>query len=450
MQTATARLSVALLTVPLVLSTLAAPASAQFSDAAYFPGPDEVHDRLDKLSEDPWITVHQVGESNEGHPIRVAEIVDPNGSMPVDQRPVTLLITQQHGNEPAGTPAALQLLENITAREEIATTLDDQVLLVLPMVNPDGAEANTRGNANGTDINRDHIGLDTPEAKALHETLNRWEVDVANDHHEYGGTGPGNPVPVRTYDYDLLTLYPRHGNVRAPTLDAAKDLMYDGIWPAAEDAGYSVNEYGEVTADGEPVDEIAGGPDPGILRNHLGLHNIASLLIESRIDMHPNPENPPQRRVDVNRVVMDATLEFVHEHPERFTKAKNASRELAVELPADEYVEGEKRSPLARAYQLPDSAELVDTMTRHGIDPGVPNEDGYVHDTVHPLQGHAAAIFHPDSSRTVVAGEPTELPSPDEAVDPTSGDANGVPVGIGPLAVALAGALVLLGRRRGS
>lgn len=427
--------------------------AAQGGQPDAFPGHAEVQDRLDAFAEHPWVTLHEIGASNEDRVIRLAEVVDPNGTLPVDERPVTLVLTQQHGNEPAGTPAALRLMDNITSGNAHAGWLANQVLLVVPMVNPDGAEANTRGNADGVDINRDHIGLETPEARAVHEAVNQWGVDVALDLHEYGGTGPGNPVPARTYDYDVLTLYPKHGNVRAPTLDTAKQLMYDGIWPHVREEGYSVNEYGEVTANGEPVDEIAGGPDPGILRNHYGLHNIAGLLVETRIDQHPNPFHPPERRIQANTAVVEAALEHVHENADRFVAAKEASRQLAVDLPADTYVEGETTATLARTYSLPNETVLVDTLTRHGIEAS--NAEGLeatgasdpeiLHDTWHPLQGHAAAIFHPDSSRTVVNATPTGW-APMEEIESTSTEAP-APLGLGPLVAALALGLAVARRR---
>lgn len=247
----------------LLLAALAPTAAAQADDP--FPGPDAVADRLRAAADHPWVTLHEVGASVSGRPILAVEVADPNGSAPLEQRAVTLVITQQHGDEPAGTPAALDLLDVILARPKgrLASTLDNQVLVLLPMANPDGADAGQRANAHGVDINRDHIDLAEPETQAIHAALNRWDVHVALDHHEYGGLGFGNPVPVRVYDYDLTTLFPRHGNVRLPTVTAAKTLMYEGIWPEAEEAGYSANEYGEVTAAGVPVDETAGGPDPG-------------------------------------------------------------------------------------------------------------------------------------------------------------------------------------------
>ncbi len=386
-----------------------------------WPTYEDVQTALDEAAQHDWVTVETVGASEEDREIRVAHVTNPDGTTPVEDRPVTLFLTQQHGNEPAGTPAALRLLENITQDAPIQDTLDDQVLLVLPMANPDGSEAFTRGNTDGVDTNRDHVALGTSEARAMHEVFNRWDVDVALDHHEYGGTGLGNPVPVRVYDYDLTTLYPRHGNVPQPALDAAQDLMYEALWPAAEEEGYTANEYGEVTAHGEPVDEIAGGPDPGIARNHYGLHNAASILVETRVDMHPNPFHDTERRIHVHTVVMRATLEHVSEHAAWFASASDASAELARTHPDRMYTEGDTSAPFAPAYRFHNDTSVRETFRGHGMNPGVDTGQGLVHETGHALHGHAGALLHPDSSRAITDAVATGPLEPGgDALDPLS------------------------------
>lgn len=399
---------------------------------AFFPGHQEVQTRLDAFADHPWVTLHQVGQSVEGREIVLAEVVDPNGSVPVEERAVTFILTQQHGNEPAGTPAALELLENITAGAPIADTLDDQVLLLLPMANPDGSEEAQRHNAQDKDVNRDHIELSTPEAEALHRVLNQWRVHVAMDHHEYGGTGFGNPVPVRVYDYDLTTLFPVHGNAGQVAADQAARLMYEGIWPAAEAEGYTSNEYGEMTVAGVPVQQLAGGPDPGIMRNHLGLHHIAGLLVETRIDQHPNPFHDAQRRADIHRTVMEATLTYVHEHAAAFVEARNASEHRAVEHPAERYLEGETTGQMPDGFRVPTANAVNETIARHGLPSGVLVEDGRLYDARHALQGHVAAALHPASSRALTTAEMVTIteptsPATEEALTPQATDETPAP-----------------------
>lgn len=415
---------------------------------ALFPTHDEVMTSVQDHADHPWVTVHDLGDSHEGRAIKLLEITDPTSSVPIEDRVVTFIFTQQHGNEPAGTPAALQILEEITDGGPLAGTLSNQILLLLPMANPDGSEENQRHNAQDRDINRDHIGLETPEASVLHKILSRWDVHVAMDHHEYGGIGAGDPVPVRVYDHDLTTLYPRHGNVRAPTLAASKSLMYEGIWPPAEEAGYSANEYGEVTASGIPVDEIAGGPDPGIMRNHLGLHNIAGLLVETRVDSHPNPFHDAERRTDIHHVVMDATLRYAHEHAAFFIEAQRISHDEADQHPADKYVEGESTGQLAPAYRVDGQAEIEALFAQHALPAGLHEDGAIVYPVEHGLQGHAAALLHPASSRAV-ADDVTPVDQARQPLEQTSADdpsPEAVP-SLAPLLVAGLLGLIALSRR---
>ena len=68
--------------------------------------------------------------------------------------------------------------------------------------NPDGWAADTRQNADGIDVNRDFMALETPEGRAIAKTIRDWKPDVLNDLHEYG--------PRQYYDTDLLHLWPRN------------------------------------------------------------------------------------------------------------------------------------------------------------------------------------------------------------------------------------------------
>ena len=95
-----------LMLVPLV--------SAQLPAADYiWPQHDDVQAALESAAESDWVTLHTIGTSKSGKPLVLAEITDPDSPVNMTQRVVTLITTQQHGNEPAGTPAALQLLEDI-------------------------------------------------------------------------------------------------------------------------------------------------------------------------------------------------------------------------------------------------------------------------------------------------------------------------------------------------
>lgn len=429
--------------------------------AAFFPTANEVKSAIDGVRGDPWFTIHVVGNSTEGRPLTVLEVTNPDSTIPRAERVVTLIETQQHGNEPAGTGAAVPLIADLASETNpLRTLFGNQILLLLPMSNPDGATADTRANKAGADINRDHVGLETPEAQAIKLVLRKWDVHVAVDHHEYSGTGVGGPVPLRVYDWDLTTMTPNHGNVRAPTAQAAADLNA-AIWESATAAGYSVGEYGWTTVNGVKVEQSAGGPDPGILRNAFGLSNVAGLLGETFISAQPeNPFQSAERRIAIHRDVMEATLRFAHDNAAALIAAKRESERLNIEEPLAEYWEpplgtevddpttpapDEVRAPLAPAYKVKE--DLSALFTRHGIALGSPVGGGFVHNIHGEKQaGMVAAIVHPQSSRGIAVGEPVDaipMAMPEEEGAP----GEDAPLGGFVVVAALAVALLLVRRK---
>ena len=98
-----------------------------------------------------------------------------------------LYICRQHGHEPASTEAALAFLTQLVHAEDgsaLAGELSRATVYVIPMANPDGAEAFLRHNAHDADMNRDWLKRTQPETQALYRTLLRLHPDFAVDQHE--------------------------------------------------------------------------------------------------------------------------------------------------------------------------------------------------------------------------------------------------------------------------
>lgn len=85
--------------------------------------------------------------------------------------PVKIMLwSQMHGDEPTATMALMDMFNFFSLHEDhtITNTLFDKLsLFVIPMLNPDGAERNTRRTAQLIDVNRDALTLVTPEARIL-------------------------------------------------------------------------------------------------------------------------------------------------------------------------------------------------------------------------------------------------------------------------------------------
>ncbi len=113
-----------------------------------------------------------------------------------------------HGNENPGVDAAIRLIETLAYEDtpEVQAILENVILLVNVVQNPDGRVMYTRQNANGFDINRDFISQTQPETQATVKVLTEWNPMVTLDLHGFVNpmlieptTPPHNP----NYEYDL-------------------------------------------------------------------------------------------------------------------------------------------------------------------------------------------------------------------------------------------------------
>jgi hypothetical protein len=186
---------------------------------------------------------------------------------------------QQHGDEVSGKDALLYLVRDI-ARDPQA--LPDGVdLWIMPMVNPDGAEAGTRRNSAGTDLNRDHIVLEQPETQAIHRVARRVRPDVAVDCHEF------------TRDSEERR---SRGWIAYPdiTMDGLDNPLFDRkvmtaaerwVEEAAAWEGKAGHRYWRYTVGGMPPDEEQrhSAPDIDGGLNAVGMYGGLSFIIEAAV-----------------------------------------------------------------------------------------------------------------------------------------------------------------------
>lgn len=123
--------------------------------------------------------IQQVGTSVEGRALNLITV----GKGPIK----IFLWSQMHGDESTATRAMLDMLNFIfqNAQENfVDSILQNTTLLLLPMVNPDGAERSERRNALGIDINRDAKALQTPEAKTLKSVRDQYTPEFGFNLHD--------------------------------------------------------------------------------------------------------------------------------------------------------------------------------------------------------------------------------------------------------------------------
>jgi hypothetical protein len=111
------------------------------------------------------------------------------------------LWSQMHGNESTTTKALLDFLCFLKSDDILATQMLDSItFLCLPMLNPDGAQAYTRENANGIDLNRDSQLLSQPESNILRQVFDDFKPDYCFNLHDqrtiFGVDESGQPATL--------------------------------------------------------------------------------------------------------------------------------------------------------------------------------------------------------------------------------------------------------------
>ena len=126
-----------------------------------------------------------------------------------------LLWTQMHGDEPTATMAVFDILNFLEGKNDDFAVLrtqllDSLTLYIVPMLNPDGAERYQRRTAQGIDMNRDALYLQTPEGRILKELQQTLQPEYGFNLHDqsprYSAGRSGNVATISflatAYDYD--------------------------------------------------------------------------------------------------------------------------------------------------------------------------------------------------------------------------------------------------------
>ena len=199
---------------------------------------------------------------------------DSNAKKLIDNLPaIAWMAYSIHGNETSGADAALGIIYHLIASEDddVLTMLSDMVIIVDPMMNPDGRDRfvksleQYRGTAPNYDdqsllhtgdwpygrtnhyyfdLNRDWLYLTQPETQGRVELINEWRPQILVDAHEMGPqdtfmTGPAREPINKNMDRDLI----KWGNVFAKDQSSEFDKrnwrFYTGEWHEDLYPGYS-------------------------------------------------------------------------------------------------------------------------------------------------------------------------------------------------------------------
>ncbi|MES2946147.1 MAG: M14 family metallopeptidase [Pseudomonadota bacterium] len=196
-------------------------------------------------------------------------------------KPTVILIGQQHGNEPAGSEALLVISREL-AQGLLQPLLENINVLIVPRANPDGAVRDQRVTANGVDMNRDHLLLNTPEAQALARLARDYNPMVVVDAHEYTVVGRYLEKFGTVQKFDALVQYATTANLPEFLTKAAEEWYRRPLVNALKNQGLSNEWYYTTSTDLADKKISMGGAQPDTGRNVYGLKNAVSLLIETR------------------------------------------------------------------------------------------------------------------------------------------------------------------------
>ncbi|AWM15064.1 peptidase M14 [Flavobacterium sediminis] len=112
-----------------------------------------------------------------------------------------LMWSQMHGNESTTTKGLLDFLHYLNSDSVFNTFIKENfTLYMVPILNPDGAEAYTRVNANEVDLNRDAFNLSQPESKVLRKLVEQIQPDYCFNLHDqrtiFGTIGLQKPATM--------------------------------------------------------------------------------------------------------------------------------------------------------------------------------------------------------------------------------------------------------------
>lgn len=226
------------------------------------------------------VSMKSIGTSVSGRPIPALFFSDdPEFASHRDKKPLVLIFCQQHGNEPSGKEAALIVARRLLAED--AALLGELDLILVPQVNPDGAEAGQRRNANDMDLNRNHVMLSEPESNALHQLFLDWMPEVTLDMHEYNAVLPRWTEEGYIKDADEMLGGVTNLNIDPAIMDFTRDVFIPETGKGIEKDGFRFHRY----IVGEPFEEKVVRFSTTAIndgRQSLGIYNTLSFIIEGK------------------------------------------------------------------------------------------------------------------------------------------------------------------------
>jgi dipeptidyl-peptidase 4 len=254
------------------------------------------------------------GASHEGRKLPLLVIAEPPVATAAEARAsgkmVVLAFANIHAGEVDGKEALLALARDLTDKKE-HPLLKELVILLVPNLNADGNEkidpknrpeqngptdgVGTRANAQGLDLNRDFVKLESPEVRALVKLVNDWDPAVVIDCHTTNGSKHRFAL---TYDG------PRYPTSDTDLAKWAESKLFPAVEKKVKDAtGFDIAPYGNFDRERTKWETYPATPRYGI--QYFALRGKLGILSESY------SYAPFKDRIGASKAFVTACLEVV-------------------------------------------------------------------------------------------------------------------------------------------
>ena len=279
------------------------------------------------------IDLQYLGETAEGR--QIPYLLISKHQLESDESKIKVMVfADQHGNEQSGKEGALLLLAEI-ANGNLDYLFDEIDLILIPDANPDGSMQDQRRNANGADLNRNHLILTENETIGLHKLFNKYLPEATLDVHEYSpysndwiefGT-------IKNFDEQIGAV--SNPNVSRQIKNFTRAQYIPFITDYLEDAGFTSHEY-----------LLEGPPNKGRIRlstfdindgrQSFGSLNTFSIIMEGK-NGHESLDNI-KHRAEGQYTGMKGFLEFVYQNKDEIKLLVEHERQKLIDSKPGEKV----------------------------------------------------------------------------------------------------------------